>query len=177
MKIFNSYILLLLFVFASSFHANAQSDNLLRLLDKVEDSDGVTSILVTKKMFELFTKTTDIEVEGESLNDVISGLQELKIFEINQSKASKLPALNFNDLSSTLKKDGYEVLLKIKDGGDNVEIYILEKSGLVKHLFLVAEDNDSMQLISLLGDIDLEKISKLSGTLNIEQLKHLDKNK
>ncbi len=175
MKNFKTYVLTLAIIIASSFSINAQSNSLLNLLDKIEDSEGVTSVLVTKKMFELFSKTTDVKVEGESLNDVISGLQELKIFEISQSKAAKLPALNFSNLTSTLKKDGYEVLLKIKDKGDNVEIYILEKSGMVKHLFLVAEDDEDMQLISLLGDIDLEKISKLSGTLNIEELKHLDK--
>ncbi|MCB0503010.1 MAG: DUF4252 domain-containing protein [Bacteroidetes bacterium] len=177
MKILNKYLLLAMVMVGSTLQLNAQSEQLLSLLNKIEDGDGVTSVLVTKKMFELFSKTANVEVEGESLNDVIGGLQELKVFEIDKNKASKIPSLNFNAMSDILKKGGYEVLLKIKDDGENVEIYILEDNGMVKHLFLIAQDESDLQLISLLGNIDLEKISKLSGTLNVEELKHLDKKK
>ena len=175
MKIFKQYILLAIILVGSTMSVNAQSEKLLNLLNKIEDGEGVTSVLVTKKMFELFSKTTNVEVEGESLNSVISGLKELKVFDIDKKEAAKIPSLNFNSMSDILKKEGYEVLLKIKDKGDDVEIYILENNDIVKHLFLISQDDKNMQLISLLGNIDLEKISKLSGTLNVEELKHLDK--
>ncbi|MCB0503296.1 MAG: DUF4252 domain-containing protein, partial [Bacteroidetes bacterium] len=80
MKILNKYILLAMVMVGSTLQLNAQSEQLLSLLNKIEDGDGVTSVLVTKKMFELFSKTANVEVEGESLNDVIGGLQELKVF-------------------------------------------------------------------------------------------------
>lgn len=153
----------------------AQNQSVMDLLDKVEEIDGVTTVVVTKKMFELFTKTTDINIEGESVNEVLQGLEELKIFEVEKSSVAKVTSLTFSSIVKELKNDGYENLLKIKSEDDNVEIYILEQGDVVKHLFLIAQDDDNMQLISLLGDINLEQISKLSGTLNIDELDLLNK--
>ncbi len=80
------YILLLLFFV--SLHLGqvvAQSPGLNKILDGIEEKDGVTSILITKKMFELFTKTTDLDVKGESLNEVIGNLDKLMIYDVHLS--------------------------------------------------------------------------------------------
>lgn len=167
--------LLIAFVFTclSIGQIYAQSNGLLQILDDLEEKDGVSTVLISKKMFELFAKTTDLEVEGESLNEVISTLDKLMIYEVD------LPSAETNSIAKSitglLQKDGYEVLIKIKEDGDDVEIYISEVNNIVKHLFLLSKDKSSLQIISLLGNIDLAKISKLSGTLNIDALELIDK--
>ena len=168
------YITTLLLLLGLGFsQAQGQSSALLDIMSDLEDREGVTSVLVTQKMFELFTKTTDIDVEGESLNEVVSSLEKLEIYEVDLP-GNEMTAIQ-KKISSTLNKDGYEILMKINDDDDDVEIYILEEKDIVKHLFMVANDNSSLQVISLLGNIDLEKISKLSGTLNVEEFELLKK--
>jgi hypothetical protein len=154
-------------------NTSAQSDALVKLLDGIEEKDGVTSILVTKKMFELFTKTTDLEVQGESLNKVISSLDKLMIYDIQLSAAENNTIAK--NVTNLLKQDGYEILMKINDESSKVEIYIQEQNNIVKHLFMVSKESDAVQLISLLGNIDLAQISKLAGTLNIKELELINK--
>ncbi len=74
-----------------------------------------------------------------------------------------------------LNQDGYEVLMKVNDASSKVEIFIQEQNKIVKHLFMVSKEQDALQLISLIGNIDLEKISKLAGTLNIKELELINK--
>lgn len=152
----------------------AQSSDLIRLMDNLEGNDGVTSVLVTKKMFDLFTKTTDLEMEGQSLNEVIGGLDELKLIEIGSWEPA---AKGLKDrITAIVKRDKFETLMKVVDGDEDVEIFILEQDNVIRHLFMFIQDgDDAYQLISIRGRIDLEKISKLSGTLNIEGLEHLEK--
>ncbi len=168
MKTSRTILLAFVFTCLSIGQIFAQSNGLITVLDNLEETKGVSTILISKKMFELFTKTTNIEVEGESLNELLSSLDKLMIYEVD------LPTTETNqitkNITSLLKSDGYEILLKIKEDGDDVEIYIQEKNDVVKHLFLIAKEGTTLQIISLLGNIDLAQISKLSGTLNIEEL-------
>ena len=150
-----------------------QSDDLLRLMDQLEGKDGVTSVLVTKKMFELFTKTTDLELEGQSINEIIGGLEQLLLLEVGnwEPAAEDLK----EKVNSIIKRDKFETLMKVVENNEKAEIFVLEEGNTIRHLFMFIEDDeDAYQLISIKGLIDLEKISKLSGTLNIEGLKHLD---
>jgi hypothetical protein len=173
MSINKIILLALFFIGFNVVNTSAQSDALVKLLDGIEEKDGVTSILVTKKMFELFTKTTDLEVQGESLNKVISSLDKLMIYDIQLSAAENNTIAK--NVTNLLKQDGYEILMKINDESSKVEIYIQEQNNIVKHLFMVSKESDAVQLISLLGNIDLAQISKLAGTLNIKELELINK--
>ncbi len=172
MKIYNLIIPILLVAF--SFQGFAQSNDIVNLMDDLEGKEGVTSVVVTKKMFELFTKTTDIEVEGQSMNDIISGLDELKIISVGnwQPAAKNLK----NQVNAIIKRDKFETLMKVVEHDERAEVYVLENNDVIKHLLMfVEDDNDSAyQLISITGIIDLENISKLSGTLNLDGLQYLD---
>jgi len=168
-------LILATLILASSMQlVQAQSNDFIRLMDDLEGEDGVTSVLVTKKMFQLFTRTTDLEVEGQSLNDVIGNLDELKVIEIgNFEKAAKDLR---SEVTAILKRDKFEPLMKVVEDDELVEISILEKEGVVRHLIMYIEEReeDAISLISITGMIDLDEISKLSGTLNIEGLELLE---
>jgi hypothetical protein len=158
---------------AMAFQVSAQSSDLVRLMEDLEGEEGTTSVLVTKKMFELFTKTTDIEMEGQSMNEVIGGLEELLLIEIGgwEPAAKDLK----EKVNGIIKRDKFETLMKVSEDNEEVGIFIMEDGDVIRHLFMFIEDaDDAYQLISIKGNIDLEKISRLSGTLNIEGLKHLD---
>jgi len=173
MKTIKLFLAVLILAFSMQL-AQAQSDDFVRLMDGLEGEDGVTSVLVTKKMFQLFTRTTDLEVEGQSLNEVIGNLDELKVIEIgNYEKAAKDLK---TEVRAILKRDKFEPLMKVVEKDEFVEISILEKDDIVRHLIMYIEDNDedAITLISITGNIDLDKISKLSGTLNIEGLELLE---
>lgn len=169
----NKTILTIIIVVFSLTGLQAQSNDLIRLMDKMDGEEGVTTVLVTKKMFELFTKTTDMKVEGQSLNTVVSGLDQLMIIEVGswEPVAKDLRS----SVNAIVKRDNFETLMKVDEQNEQVEIFILEEKDVISHLLMFIESSDeSYQLISITGRINLEEISKLSGTLNIEGLELLE---
>jgi hypothetical protein len=67
----------------------------------------------------------------------------------------------------------YEELLTIRDKQDNVRFVIKETGGIVHELLMIAVDGDGFTLMSFTGDIDLDKLSRLSSSLNIKGMSEL----
>jgi hypothetical protein len=62
----------------------------------------------------------------------------------------------------------------VNDGDEQVHMYIIKNgNNISEFLMLVSEPNSSV-MISITGDIDLDKLAALSKTMNIEGLEGLD---
>ncbi len=141
--------------------------------DKFEDMDGVTTIVVSQKAFELMTKI-GVESDDEYL-DLIKNLESLKVFVTENAVVATQMATEVNKYLKTSK---LEELMRINDDGNNVKIYIKEGSNkdFVKELFMfVKSDDNQTVIVSLKGDIDLNQISKLTEKMNIPGGEHLNK--
>jgi hypothetical protein len=56
-----------------------------------------------------------------------------------------------------------------------VRIWSRDKGSIIEELLLLVGSPDEFVLLSLTGKIDLDKISELSNTLDVQGLEHLDK--
>jgi hypothetical protein len=63
----------------------------------------------------------------------------------------------------------------VRDGQENVRIWSRDKGTIIEELLLLVGSPDEFVLLSLTGKIDLDKISELSNTLDVQGLEHLDK--
>ncbi|MGX1929201.1 DUF4252 domain-containing protein [Flagellimonas sp. 2504JD4-2] len=149
------------------------------LFDKYEDLDDVTSVVVNKSMFNLLAKI-DVEVddkEAQDFMDIASSLKSLKVFTTDNKQIG-------DDMKSSvnkyLKSSTMEELMRVKDKDANVKFYI--KSGkdddhvsellmFVTGLKEVEADGRKFEtvLLSLTGDIDLNKINSLTNKMNLPQ--------
>lgn len=172
MKTIKSLTLALMLVVPAS-GAFSQSGDFLKLMNDLEGGDGVTSVLVTKKMFGLFARTLASSEDGESLNEILGNLDELKVIELTGGNKPKRDLRS--EVSAILKRDSFEPLMKVVEDGEFVEISVQESGGKIRHLVMYIEESGrEIQLISITGIIDLDQISKLSGTLNIEGLELIE---
>ena len=71
--------------------------------------------------------------------------------------------------------NGYEELMKVKDARENMKFMIKEKDGIINELVMVVGGKESFIIMSLYGEIDLKKISKLSKSMKIKGMEHLRK--
>lgn len=150
------------------FVTNAQSQ-----FDKFEDMEGVSSVIVSQKAFDLM-KTIGAESDDEYL-ELINNLKSLKVFATESASVATKMA---SEVSSYLKTAKLEELMRANDDGNNVKIYIKEGSSAnyVKELFMFVKSNDEQTVIvSLTGNIDLKQISKLTDKMNIPGGEHLNK--
>ena len=103
------------------FFSQAQS-----LFDKYDGQDGVTSIIVNKKMFDLMSKVKmeASDKEAQKYLSLIKKLDNLKVFMTSSAKTT-------TDIKSNVEKymqtNNLEELMRVNDAGKNVKIYV--KSG------------------------------------------------
>jgi hypothetical protein len=140
--------------------------------DKFEDLEGVRSIIVNKKMFELMRK---VKADAKDKNDeqfmiLIKKLDNLKVF---MSSSVKVSAEMKSTVASYLKSNPLEELMRVSEGGKKVNIYV--KSGpsenIVKELLMFIEDPTSKDkqaiIMSLTGSFNLNEISALTEKMNL----------
>ncbi|WP_343486016.1 DUF4252 domain-containing protein [Allomuricauda sp. d1] len=149
------------------------------LFDKYEDLDDVTSVVVSKKAFELLAKM-DIEVddpEAQDFMDIATSVNSLKVFTTdNQSIGSDMKA----SVEKYLKSSSLTELMRVKDKDANVKFYIKEgkDSDHVSELLMFVTGIKDVEangrkfetvLLSLTGNIDLNKINSLTKKMNLPE--------
>ncbi|MEO9511413.1 MAG: DUF4252 domain-containing protein [Flavobacteriaceae bacterium] len=149
------------------------------LFDRFEDLDEVTSVVVNKSMFNLLAKI-DVEIddqEAQDFMDIASSLKSLKVFTTdNQAIGADMKA----SVDKHLRSSTMEELMRIKDKDANVKFYIKEgrDADHVSELLMfvtglkdIEADGRKFEtvLLSLTGDIDLNKISSLTNKMNLPE--------
>jgi hypothetical protein len=151
----------------------AQDDVITKYFSQFERRDDFTTIIITSKMFELIAQIPESEDEEDVMN-VIRKLNGLKI--LTSSEYPERAELSRKAVKLIADK-GFEELMIIKEGEEEIKFLIHEKDGHISEfVMLIAEDNDGdFFLMSMTGNLDLDDISKLSKTLDIDGFEHLEK--
>lgn len=164
-------IILVAVMVMSGWIASAQSQ-----FDKFEDIEGVTSVVVTQKAFSLMSKIG--QDSDDEYMELIKNINSLKVYATESMEVAKQME---SAAKSYLKSANLEELMRVKDDGSNVAIYVKEgkSEDFVKELFMFVKDSDSTSkesvIISLTGDIDLNQIAKLTEKMDLPGGEHLEK--
>ena len=168
------------------------------IFDKYEDMDGVASVIVNQKMFNMIA-TIDIDLDDKDAQeylDMVKKITGLKVFTTDDSGVSADMKATVNKY---LKSSSLDELMRIKDGDQTVNFYVKEgkDENHVKELLMfvtglkeVTKGQDitingkkrefETVLLTLTGDIDLRQISKLTNSMDMpggDQLKKAGKKK
>ncbi len=141
------------------------------VFDKFDGLDDVTSVLVTKKMFQMMgnVKMDATDKEVQQFISLTKKLNNLKVFTTSVPKYKA-------DLKATTEKylatAGLEELMRVKDGTQNIRILVKSgaKESQVKELLMFIEDSGKSNetvLMSLTGDFDLNELSVLTDKMNL----------
>lgn len=135
--------------------------------DKLEDLDEVSSVVVTKDMFELLKQFPNAKSEDMEVFNMAKGLNELKIFssENNQVSAKMEEMVN-----NAIKKSDLTQLMRVKDKDSRVKIYVkaTKNKDLVSEVLMFVkntekDDKVNSTIISLTGEIDVNKLSQIAN--------------
>ena len=149
----------------------AQEDAISRFFGKYEGREDFTTIYITSRMFGLIAQIPESEDEEDVMN-IIRKLKGLKILTTDQYEGKNEL---YQEALKTLPKEGYDDLMVIKEGDEQIKFLISEKNGKISEfLMLIGGENDFF-LMSMVGDLNLEDISRLSKTMDIDGFNHLEK--
>ena len=163
------------------------------LFDKYEDMDGVTSGVINQKMFSMLASiNVDFDdPEAAAMMEAIKKIKSIKLLTTgDKGISSKMSA----DVTRYIKNSSLEELMRFKDGEQTVKFYVREGSSenYVKELLMFVSGLKELTkgeditingkkreietvIVSIVGDIDLREISKITNSMNIPGGKHLEK--
>lgn len=151
--------------------ANAQNDAVTRFFNKYQDNPDFTQVTVSSKMFGLFTNMDVEKPEDKEILDAISKIKGLRIIAKDQARDSREL---YKEALSVVPKD-YEELMFVRDKDQDMKFLIKESGGKISELLMIAAGNDDFKMLSLFGEIDLKKVSRIGSKMSIDGLEQLNK--
>jgi len=181
---------LIVFAFAillMPFTAIAQND----IFEKYSDSDNVTYASIKPKMFQMLAKM-NIETEDKEAQEFMDMVKSITSFKTlmtddktiaaNIAKWVKSRSSSLEELME-MKDDGVVIKFYVKEGKN--EDHVAELLMFVNGLDAITKEADisingkkrgmESVLVSFVGDIDLNQISKLINAFDLPGGKELDK--
>lgn len=176
-------IILSIAVVLMSMTTYAQSS----IFDKFEDMDDVSSVIVSKEAFKMLAKFKGGGEEGQEYLEMVQNLESFKVFSTEKPEVAAQMATVIKKYLSSAK---LTELMRVKDEDTNVRIYIRQGkdedhvsellmfvNGVGKYMKDSGAPIEAESVIlTLTGDIDLNKISKLTESHIPDSGKHLKGN-
>ena len=174
MKQYKKIIALLAMAFFISLQAFSQNDAIGKFFNQYVNDDKFTVVSISPKMFRMMSKINWDDVSPD-VKQAISNITSLRLLE-----TEKNPIPVYQDAVKKLNLSDYEELMTIRSDGDNVKFLTKGSGNIINELLMIVGGNDDFVLMSITGNIDLDKIAKMGETLNIQdfdKLKNVKKKK
>lgn len=156
----------------------AQTEHIIKFFDQYAGEEGLTTVYVTPTMIRLLgSMVGEDEQESQDIKEVMQDLKGIRMLFASKEDGKNVQKM-LSESMQFANHHSYEELMIIKDDENDIKFLVKESSdAVIEELLMVIGGEENFGLISLVGRIDLNKISKLSGNVNInglENLEHLD---
>jgi hypothetical protein len=150
--------------------ARAQKSPVDAIFEKYANKEGFTTVMISKYMFRLFA---NMDVNQDDFMKTIAGLESIKILTVEDSVLNS--KINFyKEIINEIPLEEYKELMVVKKKGQDLKMLVREKNGQISEFLLIGGGNDNV-LISIVGKLNLESISKLSKEMNIQGMDQVGK--
>lgn len=153
------YIFIILLCMACTQAGIAQSNNSSKLFDKYADMDNVTSVYISKAMFQMMP---NIETAGLNLVNMKGKIESLQI--LSTEKSDQIPRMR-KDFTQLISKQHSE-LMRVKDGKTKATFYANMQGDIVKDLVMLADADSTFTVIQLLGNFTLKDIQEIAKEMD-----------
>lgn len=134
-----------------------------KLFEKYADMDGVTSVYISKKMFQLMPLTEKV---GLNLANLKGKIESLQILSSEKKEIQERMRKEFTQLIGSQ----HEELMRVKDGNTKANFYIKQKGEIINELIMVADTGkEGFTVIQLLGNFTLKDIQQITEEINIKK--------
>lgn len=163
-KMKNSIVIVIMFLVSNVVFSQT-------VFDKYDGQDGVTSIIVNKKMFQMMAsvKVDANDKETQQYIALLKKLDDLKVFTTSNSKI----ATDMLQTADTYSKNtGLEELMRINKSGQNLRVLVkaAANESQIKELLMYSEEPSKVNetvLMTLKGDFNINEVSVLIEKMKI----------
>lgn len=159
--------LLLIFalLFSYFFQINAQKEKLDQLFEKYQETEGVTSIKISKPMFNMLNKLNIADDELAQIKPLlikINGLQILIVEKPEDQKQQNQFQRLQADIASSIKNIKYEELMTVNSKDNKIKFLSSDAAnGILDNLLLSINASGNTMLMMLDGKISMDDVNNL----------------
>jgi hypothetical protein len=170
------FILPALFVLALIGGASAQDARLhFEKLNRLEDrAIDVVEVNVEGKLLDLakrvLNKSTD--ADARKVGQAIGGLKGIYVRVFNFANENEYNIADVEEIRAQLQAPGWERLANVRSKRNNqkIDIYTMFQGEMMSGVAVVVSESKSVALINVIGPIDIDLLTELSGKLNIPKI-------
>ena len=148
MKAKHLFITLCLFCTTMGFAQN-------KLFEKYADMDNVTSVYISKAMFQMMPTIQNV---GVNLMNMKGKIESLQLVTTERQDMITQMKKEFSGLVTTR----HEELMRVKDGNTRVNFYSDIKGDQISELIMLVEAEDNYTAILLTGNFTLKDIQDIA---------------
>ena len=148
MKTRNFLIILCLFCTSAGFAQN-------KMFEKYADMDDVTSVYISKAMFQMMPS---IENVGVNLMNMKGKIESLQL--VTSEKKERITQMK-KDFSQLVTSQHQE-LMRVKEGKNRVNFYSNMKGDQIKELIMLVDSEENFTAILLVGNFTLKDIQEIA---------------
>ncbi len=166
--------LVFIIIMALPLFSLAQASELNQLFDRYSGQEGFTSLHITRHLFELFKKVETAQ-QGKDFDEAVTSLRSIKLLIADSTTHAAMNHTLIRDILTSLPRDKYTELMVFQQSGrETITVLIREDGPVIKEFLMTIDSPKEAVFIFLEGNIDLEEISRLSRTMNIEGFEYLE---
>ena len=136
-----------------------------KLFDKYADMDDVTSVYISKKMFQMMPVMETAGLNLANLKGKIESLQILSLQILTTQKADLRERMR-GEFKALIGKD-HEELMRVKDGKTKANFYVKQQGELIQELIMIADmDDGGFSVMQLLGRFTLQDVQEITSEIN-----------
>ena len=163
------FVIALTLLVAVAIPASAQSIKLdfPGLADK---ADEIVDITLDSQMIRLAAKFLGNEADEREIKEMLSGLSGIYVRSFSFSKEGEYDRGMIDRLKSQLGANWKPLVTVRSRTRDNVNIMADVRGDRINGLVIIAAEPREFTVVNIVGDIDLDRLSKLEGEFGIPRI-------
>ena len=144
------------------------------IFDKLEEMEGVSSVVISKDAFEILSKFNfEIDEGSNEISEVFKMIDDLNEFKTFSTDKPDIAVTMEAMVKNSVKDQKMKELMRLKEDDSKVWIYVKSTSNkdLVSQVLMLVKEIDKKtngiseaMIVSLSGSIDINKMSRLVDT-------------
>ena len=167
-------LLVALLVIAPAITARAQDPKIqLAHLDHLAAKANETvDVNIDERLIQLTIKLFDDKDEDEAqIKKLVQGLKGIYVKNFEFDNDNVYSTADVDSIRSQLREPSWTRLLNVTSKREGiVEVYISMSGSQINGLAVISAEPRELTIVNLVGPVDLEKLSKLEGSLGIPDL-------
>ena len=168
-------ILLTVAVFAVPSMLMAQANPTDVLFKSYSGKEGYTTVHISKELFNMMSQV-NVETEDPEAKEMVEAMSNLEFIRILMAEKKEVKGFDdFREKIQGFDLDGYKELMLVKEGDETVRFMVRDgkSDDMIGELLMIIDQEDETGFISIVGDIDINTISKLSQGMNMKGFEKL----